>query len=196
VYFLRVPHIAIQSTDAYIGMKSNRPHPQIKQHNADLQIRQTHTGIIEISTKASELHIDQTQAFAEANLKTPLRLANEFYQSATNQVAEHIAKKRQQGDQMMKIENGYGALSRLAKANSEKPQGQLQLVNMPRSVSSTKIHFEPAQISFRVPNHQTDIKVNRREPDIHIPKWQTETYIKQKNSISFQAIGAAIDSSL
>ncbi|OLS39023.1 hypothetical protein BTR22_05110 [Alkalihalophilus pseudofirmus] len=193
---MRVPHIAIQSIDAYIGIRSNKPHPQMKQHTADLQIRQTHTGIIEINTKSAELSIDQTQAFAEANLKTPFRLADEFYQRAQQKAAEHLTKRRQQGDQMMKIENGFGVLARLAKVNSEKPQGQLQTVNMPRSVSSTKIHFEPAQVSFRVPNHQTDIKVNRREPDIHIPKWQTETYVKQKNSISFQAVGAAIDSSL
>ncbi|WP_100374054.1 DUF6470 family protein [Bacillus sp. FJAT-45037] len=193
---MRLPHLEIQSTNAYIGLSSHRLNMQIKQHQADLQIRQTHTGIIEISTRASQLHIDQTEAFADANLKGPLRLANEFYSSANQQVAEHIRKRRQQGDQMMKIENGFGAFARLAKVNSEKPEGQLRIVQMPRSINSTKIDFQPAEVNIRVPNHQTDIQVNRRDPDIQIPKWQTDTYLRQRNQISFQAVGTSINRGL
>ncbi|MDV2684291.1 DUF6470 family protein [Alkalihalophilus lindianensis] len=193
---MRALHLDIQSTNAYVGLKSNRPHPHIKQHQADLQIRQTHTGIIEISTKASELFIDQTEAFADANLKTALRLANDFYSSSTAKVAEHMTKKRQEGDQMMKIENGFGAFARLAKSNTQSSPSQLHVVNMPRSMDQTKIHFQPSQISFNVPRHVADISINRREPDIQMPKWQTDTYLRQKNSISFQAVGASINRGL
>jgi hypothetical protein len=67
---------------------------------------------------------------------------------------------------------------------------------MPRSIFQTNIHFQRGEVSFKVPNHELDINVNRREPDIQMPKWQTDTYRRQKNSISFQAVAASINRGL
>ncbi|KMJ56039.1 hypothetical protein AB685_24040 [Bacillus sp. LL01] len=193
---MKLASLEIRSTRAQTAQQTERGTLRIKQHQAGMQINHK-KDVIEINTTYPKLSIDQTEAFADANLKSGLRLAKEFYASASSQVSEHIAKKRQEGDQMMRIEHGYGgAFSRIAKQNSTKSQPQLHVVNMPRSVDQTKIHFQPSQISFNVPRHVADITINRREPDIHMPKWQTDTYLRQKNSISFQAVGASINRGL
>ncbi|WP_100405457.1 DUF6470 family protein [Bacillus solitudinis] len=192
---MQVPHLDIQSNDAYIGLRSQRPGPQIRQHQADLQIRQQHSSI-EISTTASKLYIDQTEAFADANLKSPLRMANEFWAKSESHVAQHIAKRSQQGEMMKKIENGFGAFAQIAKANSEKPMKQVVLGSMPKSAFHVKFDYQPAEVKVHAPTKQPEITVNRRDPDIQIPKWQTETYVRQKNSISFQAVGMAVNQGL
>ncbi|ADC49191.1 hypothetical protein BpOF4_05645 [Alkalihalophilus pseudofirmus OF4] len=193
---MQLASLNIQTTPAQTGLRSQKGTLQLKQHQADLNI-QTNREPLKISTTYPQLSIDQTEAFADANLKNPLRFANDNYGKIKSIVYEYLAKKTQEGTQMMEIEHGYGgAIARIAKQNSQSPEPQLQLVNIPRSMNQTKIDFRPSEISFQVPRHEAAISVNRREPEVHMPKWQTETYVKQKNSISFQAIGAAIDSSL
>ncbi|TWI59948.1 DUF6470 family protein [Halalkalibacter nanhaiisediminis] len=193
---MRLPSLDIQATDAYIGLRSTRPDMRIRQQSADLQIHQEHVGLIEISKTASKLFIDQTQAFAEANLKTPLRMASDFLKKTESHVAEYLAKTVQQGNQMMRIENGNGALAQIAKAKGERPPVQTTFANMPRSMSSVKFDYQPSEISVNAPFKEAEITVNRRAPQIEIPKWQTEAYMRQKNQISFQAVGVNVNRSL
>ncbi|WP_017726242.1 DUF6470 family protein, partial [Halalkalibacterium ligniniphilum] len=150
----------------------------------------------QISRRASKLYIDQTAAFADANLKTPLRMANDFWAKSEQAVNEHIAKKRQQGDQMMKIENGFGAFAHIAKTDSEKPMRKAVIAYMPSSAFQVKFDYDPGELSFSVPDYHTDIRVTRNEPEIQIPKWQIDTYLRQKESISFQAVGALVNRGL
>ncbi len=118
---MRLSSLDIQSTDAYTGLRSERPPMRIRQQSADLHIHQEHVGLIEISKTASKLFIDQTEAFADANLKSPLRMASEFWNHSKSHVAEYLAKTAQQGNQMMKIENGFGAFAQIAKAEGGAP---------------------------------------------------------------------------
>lgn len=195
---LQLPYLNIQTTNAKTGRHSKRPPLTIKQHAPDLQIYQQHVDLIHISHRAAKLYIDQQQAFAESNLQTPLRLTGEIVAEAKRKYMDHLAKRRQQGDQMMKIENGRGGkvLSHLAKVNSESPPKQLVTVNMPRSAFSIKFHYEPGELTFSVPSNTIDIHVTRREPEITIPRWETKAYVKQKESIRFQAVGVSVNKEL
>ncbi|GAE33031.1 DUF6470 family protein [Halalkalibacter akibai] len=193
---MQLTSLHIHQNDAKIGLNSSRPGPQIKQQAPDMQIKQNHNNLIEISTTASQMFIDQTEAFADANLKHPLRVANEQAGKALQQVSKYVAKTAQQGDQMMKIENGTGAFARIAKVNSEPAPVQVNIGYMPKSADRVKFDFQPAKVNIRAREYQTEIHVNRRDPQIHMPKWQTETYIRQKNQISFQAVGSTVNRGL
>lgn len=193
---MQLPSLDIQSTDAYIGLRSERPGLRIRQQSADLQIRQEHTGLIEISRTASKLFIDQTEAFADANLKTSLRMASEFVTRGASEAAKYVAKTAQQGDQMMRIENGYGAFARIAKVNSERKPLETALGYMPKSAFRVSFDYQPSKLSIRAPFKEAEITVNRRAPQVEIPKWQTEAYMRQKNQISFQAVGAVVNRGL
>ncbi|MFC0559286.1 DUF6470 family protein [Halalkalibacter alkalisediminis] len=186
---MQLTSLHIQQNDAKIGIRSSRPGPQIRQQGPDMQIRQNHHNLIEISTTASKMHIDQTEAFADANLKSPIRVASETAAKAMQQVSKFFAKTAQQGDQLMKIENGPGAIARMAKINSEPARVQVNIGYMPKSPDRVKFHFEPAQVNIRARVKDTEITVNRRAPQIEMPKWQSDVYIRQKNQISFQPVG-------
>ncbi len=67
---------------------------------------------------------------------------------------------------------------------------------MPRSMSQVKFNYQPSEISIDAPFKEVEITVNRRAPQIEIPKWQTEAYIRQKNQISFQAVGTNVNRGL
>lgn len=190
---MQLPSIDITQTNAQIALRSERPPVQVKQHQADLQIRQQHSGVLQISKKASKLYIDQTEAFADANLKSPLRLAKEFTAGSRGKVAQYVAKTAQQGNQMMRIENGTEAIQRLAKVNSERPERQLTLAFMPKSMSKVRFRYQPSELTVNAPRREPDIRVTPRKPDIEIPKWQSEAYLKQNNQISFQAIGVNVN---
>lgn len=185
---MQLTSLQIQQSDARIGLSSNRPGPQIKQQAADMQIQQNHNNLIEISTTASQMHIDQTEAFADANLKSPLRVANETAAKALQQVSKYVAKTAQQGDQLMKIEKGTGAFAQIAKANSERAPKQANIGYMPKTADRVTFQFQPAQVNTQARENETDITVNRRAPQIEMPKWQSDVYIRQKNQISFQAV--------
>jgi hypothetical protein len=193
---MQLTSLQINQTDARIGLSSSRPGIRIKQQAADMQIKQNHHNLIEISTTASQMYIDQTEAFADANLKTAFRTADETASKAIQQASQYIAKTVQQGNQLIQIENGNGALARLAKANSEPAPKPFNIGYMPKSADRVKFTFQPAEVKIQAREHETEIHVNQRAPQIEMPKWQTETYIRQKNQISFQAVGGTVNRGL
>lgn len=191
---MQMPYLQMQSVHGKIGMQSNRPQMQIQQKNAELTIKQEHGGTLRMSTRPSKLHIDQTEAFADANLKGPLRSSNEFTGRTKSEVAQYIAKTNQQGDQMMKIENGGNAIPRIAKANSELyPERELNIGYMPRNAFRVKFNYQPSELSINVSSSQPEINVRRNDPKISIPKWQSEVYVRQKNKLSIQAVGLQVN---
>lgn len=190
---MNMPRLLIETTDAQIGLRPYRPPLQIKQHQADLQIRQRHVDIIEMSTTASKLYIDQTEAFADANLKTPLRLANEYWKKANETALEYIAKTAREGIEMMRIEDGGDAIQRIAKRNSLPPPKEATLAWMPRSMSQVKFTYVPGELKIEAPFEEAEITVIPRPPEIRIPKWETNVYLRQKNSIRFEVVGTTVD---
>ncbi|MDT8858787.1 DUF6470 family protein [Alkalihalobacillus sp. MEB130] len=190
---MQLPSIQIHQTEALIGLRSQRPGLQIRQESPDMKIHQNHHGLIEISQTASKMHIDQTEAFADANLVPTLRQNKEYLESGKSKVAQFIARTAQQGDQMMRIENGTGALARISKVNSERPEKQATLGYMPKSMDRVNITFQPSQVTTRANVQPVTVTVQQKDPYIDIPKWQTETYIRQKNHISFQAVGGNVN---
>lgn len=190
---MQTPYLQMQSTLGQIGLQSNRPPLQIKQPNADLTIKQEHVDTLKISTKASKLLIDQTEAFADAHLKDPIRSANEYYQKTKSKVAEYISKTVSQGMQLLKIENGGNVFPQLAAANSQlNPERQFQLKSMPNALR-VKINYQPGELNIQVNRSEPDIQVKKNDPIISIPKWQTDAYIRQKNNLNIQAVGLSVN---
>lgn len=191
-----MPQLQMSSVLGQIGLQSNRPQMQIQQPNADLSIQQNHS-TLKISKTASQLFIDQTEAFADAHLKGPLRSSNEFISKSKAKLAQFIAKTAQQGDQMMRIENGFGVIPRLAAVNSELyPERELNVGSLPRSTTQVKFDYRPSEIRLDVASGMPEINVKKNAPRISIPKWQSNAYIQQKNNLSIQVVGLNINRNL
>ncbi|OLO38092.1 hypothetical protein BTR23_11895 [Alkalihalophilus pseudofirmus] len=192
---MNLPRLEISTTRSEIGLQTERPQLQLRQRPADLQIQQQYLDNLQISKKASMLYIDQTEAFADANLKSVFRFTKEFSQKAHQKALSYIQKQARQGDQLMKIENGNGAIGHIVAQNSQRKPKDINYGTIPKPFA-VKINYDPGKTSIRVNRNTVDIQINRNEPQITIPKWQTQAYLKQKNSISFQAVGSQVNRGL
>lgn len=115
---MTVPRLEIQTTSAALGMRTFRPGLIIQQQHANLKIRKPPTDAVEIRSTQGRVLIDQTEAFAAANLKAPLRMASEFSAKSKLVWLDHIAKRGREGQLLRQIENGNKAIQHIAKINS------------------------------------------------------------------------------
>ncbi|PYZ92786.1 hypothetical protein CR194_14125 [Salipaludibacillus keqinensis] len=187
--------INISTTQAQTGIQSQRPPMSIHQPQADMHIDQEF-GSIRISTTASQLFIDQTEAFADADLKGPLRRSDEFAARSMQNVMQYIAKTTQQGDQMKKIEHGTNAIASIAKQNGERPTKQINYGTVPEHMGKVSIDYRPSDISIQADRSEPTIRVHKNDPQIHIPRWESNVYLQQKNHIDFSVSGGSINRQL
>lgn len=111
---MNIPQMTITSRPARLSIEQPRGTQQIEQPRATQQIEQP-AAILEMSSEASELTIDSTEAWASMEKKSPLRAATEHAQGGLQAVQEGIARRAEEGDQMMRIENGGEAIQDIAK---------------------------------------------------------------------------------
>ncbi len=192
---MNLPYLELSSTYAKIGLNIQRPPMTIRQPSADMEIRQTHAENIQITAENGTLTIDQSEAFASIDHLPPLQRANKFYAKSIPKAHEFIAKMRQEGDRLMKIENGGNPIAEIAGEESKLIDHEVDLRLAPKPLS-VKIHYEPGEYRVDVKPDRIDINVQKNDPQITIPKWQTEVYVRQKNSLTIRAVGLYVDRGL
>lgn len=188
--------INIQSQDAVIGMQQQRPPLSIKQRPADMQIDQNLGNSLSISTTASKLFIDQTEAFADAGLKSPMRRVEEFAARAQQNISQYVAKTAQQGETLKKIEHGTNAIPRLAEQNGTRAPKQYNVAMVPEHMGKVRINFQPSEVRIQSDWQKPSIQFQKNDPEIHIPRWETNVYVQQKNAIQFDVIGGSVNRQL
>ncbi|WP_245579710.1 DUF6470 family protein [Alteribacter aurantiacus] len=180
-----MPQLRIDVQHAQTGMQHTRPHVHITQHDAVMNIDQELAGTLEISQTASRLFIDQTEAFADANLKAPLRAASEWATSGKEQALSYVAKKTREGEQLKQIEKGGNALSQVAKNHSHPPTKEVTLGYMPKTMSRVQFDYQPSQVSVHSEWPDPQIEFHMRKPEISAPLWEVDMYMKKKASVTF-----------
>src|SRR5690554_5244976 len=190
------PQIQIHTERAHIGIQQQRPPMSIRQRPADLEINQELVGSFRLSKTASKLFIDQSEAFADADRKGPLRRSREAVTKAHQNVMKYIARTAQQGERLKKIEHGGNAIAEIARQKGTREEFSFNYGTVPKNAFRVKFDFVPSELKVDVDWPEPNIRVRRNEPDIHIPKWQTNAYLKQKNSIHFSVAGGTINKQL
>ncbi|UCZ52693.1 DUF6470 family protein [Bacillus shivajii] len=193
---MQLPRVEIQSQQAQIGMQQQKPEMSITQRPADISIDQELVGTLRISTTASKLHIDQSEAFADTGLKGPLRRNEEWGAQGKQSVMQYIAKTVQQGEQLKKIEHGTEAIAQLAKQNGERPTKEINVGFVPEHAFKVNFQYEPSDIQVDVDWPEPNIHVQKHDPEIHIPRWETNVYLQQKESIQFHAVDPTVNRTL
>ncbi|OIJ22366.1 hypothetical protein BKP45_06945 [Anaerobacillus alkalidiazotrophicus] len=185
---MQLPSLNIQSVRGQTGIQSQRPHIQIQNHKPNFSIKQDHA-FVEMSTQQSKLTIDQREAFASANSKHVYRLNEEFAAKAMSNAHQAIAKYAREGDQLMRIENGGDVIPHLAKVNSVLfPEKGITLGQMPKPFS-VKVQFQRSKTNYRVNEGGVHVQAQKNVPTIQHRPWQTDVYVRQKQSIQFKAVG-------
>lgn len=162
---MQFPQIRLQSTFGIINIQINKPQQDIRQRPAELSIEQPKADI-QIRRIPSMLSIDQTQAWEDMDLKHISRRIEEAAQLGKQSVMEGIARRAQQGEELMKIENGGNTLPHQAKMNGEKPEKQFNIGWIP-SHFSVKIDYEPSIVEIDVTPQKPimDVQVQKPEHD-------------------------------
>lgn len=191
-----VARYTIQSRDAVINIQQQRPTLSIRQRPADMQISQDLAGSLRISTTASQLFIDQTEAFADADLKSPLRRVEEFAARARQNVLQYVAKTAQQGEMLKKIEHGTDAIPRVAQQKGAREPKQYTFAAVPKHMGKVKVDYRPSEVNIQIDWAKPNIRFRKNDPEIHFPKWETSVYLQQKNNIQFDVVGGSVNRQL
>lgn len=176
--------LSIQTTPAKLKTSYSRPPMRIDQGFSEMKILKTGTDHLSISSKAAKLHIDQSKAFAEANLKKITALTKEWAEQGKAQAMNYAAVKAQEGNQLAKIEKGVTIATMVRQKFAPRPPSS-NIEYMPHSVDRVRIYVEPGQLNFTAPNARISVEVDSNAVNVDIPKWQVDTQLVQKNDISF-----------
>lgn len=145
---MNIPQIQLQTTRGQIALTTQKPVQQIEQPKADLDLQQPKAEM-SIRTTKSKLTIDSTEMRESLDLKSSRSRTAEFAQSSKQTAMEGLARRAQEGGELMKIENGGNPIVEQAKITGRQPYSSLGIKFIPQA-DSVKINFTPGTVDIRV----------------------------------------------
>jgi hypothetical protein len=186
---MRLPQIRIDQQFARIGMTMEDAKVQMSQPQADLFIQQPQADV-QIDTRPGKLSIDQSQAFHDLGqypVKEAVRLEA---QKGKELVAEGTRRRRREGDQLMKIENGGDPIKQQAKTRMPREYRPSNIGVIP-SYNSVKFNYEPAEVNVDIQANKPIIASRVNPVERQVTPAQFDVYLVQQNyiDISFVEVG-------
>lgn len=158
---LSIAQLQIQTTPGILGLQIIKPVQEIEQRRATLDQQQP-AAILEISTTRPQLSVDTTEARAEIDMKSAARRTAEYAQLGRQGVMEGIGRRAQEGQQLLRIENGGNMIADLAKQNATPPPAALG-IRFVGNKSSIQMSIQPGTTDIRFTPQKpiTDVQVNK-----------------------------------
>jgi hypothetical protein len=183
---MRLPQIRVNSDFARIEIKTSNARLSIEQPKAELEIEQPKAEM-EIERIPAKLSIDQTKAWEDMDLKHIFKRIEEAAQNGYSDWINGLARRAQQGNELMKIENNGNTLAAQVKENSTKPEHQFNIGWIP-SLFSVKIDYVPAEVKTQVKPQKAIINATTKNPIIDVNNGIVETSLKQLSSLEVDFI--------
>lgn len=178
---MKIPQIRIQSTPAQLEISTKRGELSIQQAPGDLQIEQLRA-TMNITRVPGKLTIDQTQARADVDLKSIGKRIEEATQLGKQDLFAGIVRRTQEGTELMKIENGFGAVASISKRNSEGPKKEFNIGYVPRA-GSVKVSYDPGKVEIEIKPNKPLIQYNVNKPEISFEKGEVNISLGQRPSL-------------
>ncbi|MCG7344354.1 DUF6470 family protein [Sporosarcina sp. ACRSL] len=158
---MNIPQLQIQTTRGILGLQIDKPVQEIEQPKATIHQEQP-AAILEMSTTSSQLSIDTTEARADIDLKSPLRRGDENAQYGMQTILEGIARRAQEGQQLMQIENGGNPIADIAKQNTNPPPAPLG-IRFVGNRTKIQMSFQPGTLNINATPQKPvfDVQVNK-----------------------------------
>ncbi|MBM7664864.1 hypothetical protein JOC25_001323 [Solibacillus kalamii] len=144
---MNIPQIQLQTTRGQIALTTQKPVQQIEQPKADLDLQQPKAEM-SIHTTKSELSIDSVEMRESLDLRSSASRAAEVAQYSAQTAMEGLARRSQEGGELMKIENGGNPLVEQAKRTGRQPYSSLGIKFIPQA-DSVKINFTPGSVDIQ-----------------------------------------------
>lgn len=161
---MRIPQIRIQTTPAQIEITTQKGQMLIEQRQGDLQIEQPQA-TVNITRIPGKLTIDQTQARADVDLKSIRKRIEEAAQLGKQDLLAGISRRAQEGEELMKIENGFRAISSISKRNSDGPKKEFNIGWIPRA-GSVNIEYDPGKLEIEAKPNKPIINFEVNKPNL------------------------------
>lgn len=176
-----MPKLHVQSNMGRIGIESRRAFLELTQPRAELSIEQR-AAQINIETNNGVLHIDQTEAFAEAGLKSVKRSIQEHAQDGYQAYLEGIGRRASQGSELMHIEDGSNAIVQQAEANAYESLKELGITFIPGPFS-VQIQYEKGSVDIQVTTKSPRIKAHTRPVETNYVQGNISIYMSEYPSL-------------
>lgn len=179
---MNIPQLRIQSTNAKIEISTRQGQLKIEQPPGELEIEQPSAGM-NITRNPGKLSIDQTQARADIDLKSVKKRMEEAAQLGKQGLLEGIARRIQEGEQIMRIEHGFQAIPDIAKRNSEGPKKEFGLGYVPKA-GSVQTTFEPGKVEIDITPNKPKINYKVNKPNLSFEHGEITINLKQHASLN------------
>lgn len=185
---MNLPQIRMESQFAKIGIKTTNAKLEMEQRPAEMSIEQPKADL-EIERIPGRLTIDQTAAWESMDLKSVFKRTEEHAQRGYESWLESVGRISEQGDELMRIENGGDPLVRQAIENSEQPPYEFNVGWIPEPFS-VKIHYEPGEVRIRAKANQPIIDVKTNQPIHRYTPGNVSIYLAQPNKLEISIVNA------
>ncbi|MEN6327258.1 MAG: DUF6470 family protein [Syntrophomonas sp.] len=179
--------LRIDQQFAQIGVRTTLANLQFSSSPAQVQIKTT-PGKLEIESPRPKIHIDQSQCFANAGLKSPARLSADRASEGYSATMEAIARISSEGDQLARIKGT--SLADIALSHSSETH-EFDVKAIPQQPPEISFETYPVQFSYQPAEVQID--ANPSQIDTCIEPGYAETYLLQKNYLNITWVGDNYD---
>ncbi len=183
---MKLPQIRLESQPALISHETIHAKQTIQQPKAELDIQQPPAEMT-IHRTPSKLTIDQAAAREAVGLKSIQKQIEEFADNGRQDLLQGIARVAQQGDELMKIENGGNPLTAQAKQNGEQPEKQFNIGFIP-PMFSVKLHYEPTKIDIDWQINKVINNTKTNKPILDYEAGKVEVGLRQKESLDISFV--------
>ncbi len=181
-----MPQIQIESVTGQIGIRTLPAKQSIEQPKAVVDIQQPQAEM-HLERTPAKLTIDQTKAWEDMNLKSLPRVMEEFAQEGRSKAMEGTARRAEEGDELMRIENGGNPMPVIAKRNSERPEASFNIGFIP-SPFSVKFNYEPAILEIQWTRREPIIQMQPQKPIINYEPGKADIFMEREPALKIDFI--------
>ncbi|WP_430790961.1 DUF6470 family protein [Virgibacillus flavescens] len=178
---MQLPQIRMQSQMAAISIQQVSGQQKIQQPEASLSIQQPKAEMT-MKTTPSKLQIDQTRAWEDMNILHVFKSIEKFANEGMQGAKEGTARRVQQGDSLMRIENKGNPIPGQAVQNAFDQMKQIGIKFIP-SMSAVKINYQPSDVTINVKANKPIIEAQANRPDIQYSPGEVNIGIKNYQSL-------------
>ena len=176
-----IPQLQFQTTPGVLDLRITKPTQEIEQPRAVINQQQP-AAILEMSTTRPQLSLDTTEARADLDLKSVFRRSDEHAQLGKQGALEGMARRAQEGQELLRIENRGNALAELAKRNGTPPPAELS-IRFVGDRSKVQMSIQPGTLNINATPQKPIVDVQVNKPIHHYTQGKVTGEMEQYPSL-------------
>ena len=158
---LNGPQLQITTTRGILGLHTTPGVQEIEQPRAIMSLQQP-AAIIEMSTTNPQFFHDTTEIRADMGRKSVIKSTEEFAQLGKQGAMEGTARRAQEGQQLMQIENGGKPIPDIAKQNATPPPVPIG-IRFIGNHSTIQVSIQPGTTDIKATAQKAvnDVQINK-----------------------------------